>query len=113
MCDNQTYRNPKFLFLTSCLKDTRQTLTIQCHCILNTEMVEESIRLELDTKISSNHESTNMTTNNLVSAFDWAVLMRGISSSRMDFISMLGKDVDNIRIRIKLTALDHEDIFVF
>ena len=88
-------------------------MTIHRHCILNTEMVEKCIRPELDIKVSSNQEGTDMITNNLVSVFDWSILMRGISSSRMDFILMLGKDVDDIRIRIKSIALVHEDIFVF
>ena len=75
-------------------------------------MVKKCIGSELDTKVDTNQQGRDMITNNLVSAFDWAILMRGISPSRMDFILMIGEDVDNIRIRIKLTALVHEDIFV-
>ena len=76
-------------------------------------MVKECIRPELDTKVGTNQQDTNMVTNNLVSVFDWSILMRGISSSRMDFIAMIDKDVDAIRINIKLTALVQEYIFIF
>ena len=54
-----------------------------------------------------------MITNNSVSAFNWAVLMRRIGASRMDFISMLRKDVDNTRVRIEFTTLIHENILIF
>ena len=101
------------LFLSSCLEDTKGVLTIQRHRILNREMVEKCIGLELDTQVGTNQQDPDMITNNTVSAYDWSILIRGIRSSRMYFTVMIGKDVKDIRIRIKLFALVHKDIFVF
>ena len=86
------------LFLSSPLKGTRGILTIHCHYILNTEMVEKFIRPEFDIEVGTNQEGTHMVTNNTVSLLYWSILMRGISSSRMYVIVMIGKDVENIRI---------------
>ena len=76
-------------------------------------MVEEGIRPELYIKVGTNQQGTNMISNNSVSAFYRAILMRRISSSMMDLVLMLFKDVDNITIRIKFAALVHKDILCF
>ena len=54
-----------------------------------------------------------MVTNNTVSLFYWSILMTGISSSRVYFIVMIGKDIEDLRVRIKFSAMVHEDILVF
>ena len=54
-----------------------------------------------------------MVTNNTVSLFYWSILMTGISSSRGYFIVMIGKDIEDLRVRIKFSAMVHEDILVF
>ena len=77
------------------------------------EMVEGGIVPEFYIKVSINHQSTSMISNNLVNKFYWSILMRRISVSRMDFVSMLFKDIDNIRVRIKFAYLIHENILVF
>ena len=62
--------------------------------------MEKCIWLEVNTKFGINQEHTNIVTNNTVSLFDWSILMRGIGSSRGDFTVMIGKDVEDIMIRI-------------
>ena len=103
----------KILSLSSCLEDRRGVLIIQCHCILNIEVVEKYIEPEHDTKVSTNQEGTNMVTNNTVSLFYWSILMSRIGSSRVNFIVMVGKDVEDIRIRLFFFTLVHEHILIF
>ena len=75
-------------------------------------MVEECVRPKLDIQIRTNQQGTDMITDNAVSAFNRAVLMRGIGACRMNFISMFCKDIDNIRVRIKFATLIHKNIFI-
>ena len=76
-------------------------------------MVGKCIGPELDIQVGINQKGTHMVTNNTMSSFYWSILMRRISSSRVYFIVIIGKDVEDIRIRIKLSTLVHKDIFIF
>ena len=75
-------------------------------------MVEEGIRPELDTKVGTNQQGTNMISNNSVSAFYQSIVMRRISSSRMNFIMMVCEYIENVRLSIQLTILIKEYILV-
>ena len=55
---------------------------------------------ELDIEVGTNKEGTNMVTNETVGSFDWSILMRGIGSSWMDFIVVIGEDVEDLMFRI-------------
>ena len=53
-----------------------------------------------------------MVTDNTMSPLDWTILMGRIRTSRMDFIVMTAKNINNIRISPEFTTLIHEDILV-
>ena len=63
-------------------------------------MMEKCIGIELDIEVGTDKEGVNMVTNDTVGSFDWSILMRQIGSSWMDFIVMICKHVEDIRIRI-------------
>ena len=48
--------------------------------------------------------------NDTVGLFEWSILMRKIGSNWINFIVMICKYVENIRIRIQLSTLVNENI---
>ena len=77
------------------------------------DVMEEGIRPELNIQSSTDKEGTDVLIYCIMSAFDRTILIRRICTSRMNFIVMIGKYVENIRISPKLTPLVKEYVHVF
>ena len=90
----------KILLDSSCLENSRRILTIHCHGVVDTQVMEEGVRPKLNIEIGTNKKGTNMVTNDTMSSLDWTILWGKIRSSRMDFIVMAAKSIKNIRITI-------------
>ena len=81
----------KVLFLSSCLEDSRRILTVHCHGIVDTQVMEEGVGPKLNIEVGTNKKGTNMVTDNTMSTLDWTILMERIRSSKMDFMVMAAK----------------------
>ena len=76
------------------------------------DMMKEFIWSKLDVKRRTNKRGTDMITGSLMGTFIRTILMRRISSSRMNFIMMVCEYIENVRLSIQLTILIKEYILV-
>ena len=75
--------------------------------------MKEYIWPKLDVERSTNKKGTDMITDSSIGTFNRSILMRRISSSRMNFIMMVCEYIENVRISMQLTTLIKEYILVF
>ena len=75
-------------------------------------MTKECIWSKLDVKISKDKEGADKITDSSMGMFDRTILMIGIGSSRMNFIVMVCKYIQNVKISIQLTTFVKEYILV-
>ena len=71
----------------------------------------ERLGPKLDREIGTQQKSSNGVSYHKVAAFNWSILIRGISTSGSDVVSKSGEELAHFRIVVELTALVHEDIF--
>ena len=105
-------QNPEKIFLSGSLKDSRGILSIHGHGIWDLDVMKEGIWPELDIESSTNKKGSNMITDSLMSVFNRNILVRWISTSRVNFIVMISKDVEDVRISPKLSTLVKKDMLV-
>ena len=73
-------------------------------------MLVKGVRPELDIQISSRKKGTDSITNITVGTLNWTILMRCISSSRMNSITLADEKIADIRIAKKFSSLVHTDV---
>ena len=92
--------------------DGRRLATTWRDGILNTEVMMESVRPELDRKVCTMKHSTKGVCDGKVSTFHRSVLVGRIGTSRLDLVDKLAEEMVDFRITIKFPSLIHKDIFI-
>ena len=77
------------LFLSSSENQRGVCLISHRDCIGYAEHMIEGVWPKLDIEVSTNKQGTDSATNGAMSTFNLTILMRGISSSRMDGVAEL------------------------